>query len=151
MNIAQVFAENVRGYRKQARLTQEDLAERSGLHRTYIGGIEQQRINISLKNIGRIAQALRVDPALLLMHKDANAQAETFSQHTFAPGDYALCSWTETGISIEPIKVDDEKLTISILCALINDGHEENLMEAYQKVEADLLAFFHQMRTTQNQ
>lgn len=146
MNIQQVFAENIRAYRKQARITQEELAEKSGLHRTYIGGIEQQRINVSLKNIEKIAKALHIDPALLLMHNSAITRAETLEDHAFARGDYALCAWTDAGISIEPIRVDDEKLTISILCALINDGQEDNLLEAYEKTRMYLLDYFRQTR-----
>lgn len=61
--IQEVFAANVRFFRKRAGLSQEKLAERSGLRRTYIGGIEQRRINASLKNIEKIAGALDADPA----------------------------------------------------------------------------------------
>lgn len=146
MNIQHVFAENVRAYRKQAHITQEDLAEKCGLHRTYIGGIEQQRINASLKNIDKIAQALHIDPALLLIHNSAHSKPQPQEPHDFVRGDYALCSWTEAGISIDPIIVNDERLTVSILCGLINDGQEDNLLEAYENVRNLLLDFFRQSR-----
>jgi len=66
-DIQDVFAFNMRKYRKAAHLSQEKLAELASLHRTYIGGIEQRRVNVSLKNIGKIASALKVDPALLFL------------------------------------------------------------------------------------
>ena len=67
MDIQQAFAHNLRKYRKAAGLTQEELAERCGLHRTYIGGIEQGRINVCLKNVGKMAEALGIRPAMLLI------------------------------------------------------------------------------------
>ena len=70
MDIQQTFAANLRKYRKAAGLTQEELAERCGLHRTYIGGIEQGRINVCLRNVGKMADALGVRPAALLMEED---------------------------------------------------------------------------------
>ena len=66
MDIQKAFAANLRKHRKAAGLTQEELADRCGLHRTYIGGIEQGRINVCLKNVGKMADALGVRPMLLL-------------------------------------------------------------------------------------
>lgn len=52
---------NIRKFRKQKHLTQEDLSELSFLHRTYIGGIERGERNVSIENLLRIASALEVD------------------------------------------------------------------------------------------
>jgi DNA-binding XRE family transcriptional regulator len=62
----QQFGDRVRTLRKERGLSQEQLAERTGLHRTYIGGIERGERNVSLINIVRLAKALEVSPSDLL-------------------------------------------------------------------------------------
>lgn len=47
-------------------LSQERLAERAGLHRTYVGHVERGEVNVALFNILRIAKALEVDPSVLV-------------------------------------------------------------------------------------
>ena len=49
----------MRGKRVALHLSQEELAERAGVHRTYIGMIERAEKNITLENIERIADALK--------------------------------------------------------------------------------------------
>lgn len=61
MDIIIVFGKNVKKYRKEKHLSQEKLAEMSGLHRTYISAIECYRRSISLENIQRIADALEIE------------------------------------------------------------------------------------------
>jgi transcriptional regulator with XRE-family HTH domain len=61
-----IFADNVRNLRKERGLSQESLADASGLHRTYIGSVERCERNLSLDNIGKIAAALGVSPDSLL-------------------------------------------------------------------------------------
>ena len=62
-----VFAANVRRLRTEHGLSQEDLAEAAGVHRTYIGMLERGEKNVTIYNIERIARALAVQPASLLM------------------------------------------------------------------------------------
>lgn len=54
----QVFAEKMRLARKYAGLSQEALADKCGLHRTYIGSVERGERNISIDNMELIAIAL---------------------------------------------------------------------------------------------
>ena len=61
MDIVKVFGSNLRKYRMQKGLSQEKLAELSGLHRTYIGDIERFQRSISLENVQRIATALEIE------------------------------------------------------------------------------------------
>lgn len=67
MDIIKTFSDNVRKYRNEKGLTQEMLAELSGLHRTYISDIERQTRSISLENIQRIADALNIDTYKLFL------------------------------------------------------------------------------------
>lgn len=61
-----VLGRAVREHRTALGWSQEALAERAGLHWTYIGGIERGERNVALLNITAIARALAVKPADLL-------------------------------------------------------------------------------------
>ena len=67
MDIVNMFSENVKKYRLESHLSQEALAEKAGLHRTYISAIECKRRSISLENIQRIAKALNIEPYVLFI------------------------------------------------------------------------------------
>jgi len=58
--ILNIFGENVRKYRRLLDISQEELAHRANLHRTYIGMIERAEKNITLVNMEKIAIALQV-------------------------------------------------------------------------------------------
>lgn len=58
--ILNLFGENVRKYRRFLNISQEELAHKADLHRTYIGMIERAEKNITLVNIEKIANALEV-------------------------------------------------------------------------------------------
>lgn len=61
-----MFADSVQKHRKAQHLSQEELAAIAGVHRTYIGMIERAEKNITLCNIEKIANALKVSiPDLL--------------------------------------------------------------------------------------
>lgn len=54
------FGEKVRDFRLKKDLSQEELAAKAALHRTYIGMIERAEKNITLENIQKIASALKL-------------------------------------------------------------------------------------------
>lgn len=60
------LGEQVGNLIKKKGLSQEKLAELSGLHRNYIGGIERGERNVAFLNLLRIARALEVSPSQLL-------------------------------------------------------------------------------------
>ena len=60
------FGNRVRATREAMGLSQEGLAERAGLHWTYIGQVERGQRNLSLHNILKIASGLGVDAGELV-------------------------------------------------------------------------------------
>ena len=54
------FGKRVRDERIRRELSQEELAVKAGVHRTYIGMIERAEKNITLENIEKIAKALNL-------------------------------------------------------------------------------------------
>jgi len=68
--MSQVFrktvGQNVRAFRLRLKLTQEQLAEKAGLHWTYISGVERGRYNVSLDTLVTLATALGRKPFELL-------------------------------------------------------------------------------------
>jgi transcriptional regulator with XRE-family HTH domain len=60
------FGDRVREARRDRGFSQELLAERSGLHRTYIGTVERGERNPALVNLVRIADALEIDVSSLM-------------------------------------------------------------------------------------
>ncbi|MDQ6945281.1 MAG: helix-turn-helix domain-containing protein [Actinomycetota bacterium] len=65
-DVRAVFGAQVRALRLSRGLSQEDLAEVAGLHRTYISSLERGQRNVSLDNIHVLARALQVSDAELL-------------------------------------------------------------------------------------
>jgi len=60
-HILKLFGQRVREERQKLGLSQEKLAEKAGVHRTYIGMVERAEKNITLTNIEKIAKALDVE------------------------------------------------------------------------------------------
>ncbi|WP_035812702.1 helix-turn-helix domain-containing protein [Jiangella gansuensis] len=65
-DVRAAFGRRVRELRKELGLSQEELADRADLHRTYVGSIERGERNVALINIHRLARALHVSPRDLL-------------------------------------------------------------------------------------
>ncbi|MEU4339494.1 helix-turn-helix transcriptional regulator [Micromonospora lupini] len=57
------FGQRVRDLRQARRLSQEELAELAGVHRTYVSSLERGQRNVGLDNILAIAAALGVPPS----------------------------------------------------------------------------------------
>lgn len=60
------LGKRVRALRLALGMSQEQLAERAKVHRTYVGSLERGERNVALINIVRLAEALEVDPSELV-------------------------------------------------------------------------------------
>ena len=77
MDLSKHFGAAVRQHRTLIRLSQEDLADRAGLDRTYVSGIECGKRNPSLRILQQVASALGVDLDVLFATAREIGIAET--------------------------------------------------------------------------
>lgn len=66
MDLVELLGKNVRHYRLLRGMTQEELAHSADMKRTYVSDLERGTRNPSVRALGRLAEALNVDPAALL-------------------------------------------------------------------------------------
>jgi transcriptional regulator with XRE-family HTH domain len=66
LSARKTFSQRLRQIRQKKGLSQEELADIAGLHRTYVGSVERNERNISIDNMERLAKALEVDITDLL-------------------------------------------------------------------------------------
>lgn len=72
------FASSVKRWRRQRGFSQEELAERADLHRTYISDVERGARNLSLESIDKLARALEVSvPILFYNHPPEEPEGAT--------------------------------------------------------------------------
>jgi len=77
-NIRTILAEKIRSYRHAKNLSQEELAEKCGLHRTYVGSVERCERNVTLSTLEVLASALDVSVPELLS-QDSRTSPKTIS------------------------------------------------------------------------
>jgi len=70
------LAQAIRQVRRRRRLSQEKLAARAGIHRTYMSMIERGRANVSLDVAGRVARGLGVRLSELLRQAEQLSERE---------------------------------------------------------------------------
>lgn len=66
MDVVQLLGANVRHHRKLKGMSQERLALDAGMERSYVSDLERGTRNPSVRALGRLADALGIEPALLL-------------------------------------------------------------------------------------
>jgi CheY-like chemotaxis protein/DNA-binding XRE family transcriptional regulator len=107
--ILRFFGMVVREFRKERRMSQEELANRSGLHRTYITDIERGTRNVSLKNITRIAEAIGIGLPEMF------ARFEVLSkQESAAPDDAAALSYRRKPVEILLVEDDENFIELTV-------------------------------------
>jgi len=75
-----IIADNIKGYRDQIEVSQMKFAKMVNINRTYIWDIENEKKNVSVEMLFRIADAFGIEPYLLLMkdsYKKHNAKPRT--------------------------------------------------------------------------
>ena len=65
-SLLRIVGDNVRQRRLKSELSQEKLAELANVHRNYIGRVERYELNLSLLQLERIADALKISILELL-------------------------------------------------------------------------------------
>ena len=68
--ILKSISRNMKLYRNEKGLSQEKLAEKCNLHRTYIGSVERAEKNLTIKSLVKIANALEIDIEMLFKHSE---------------------------------------------------------------------------------
>ena len=72
-NTQNELGQRIKELRQAKGLSQEELAFKAGVHRTYLGGIERGERNPALKNIAAIAEALGVSLSELFSFRNKNS------------------------------------------------------------------------------
>ncbi len=69
MHTVKILAKNLKILREELKMSQEDLADAAGLHRTYISGLERGIRNPTVKILEKLAGALKTSPSSLLLER----------------------------------------------------------------------------------
>ena len=72
MDVVRLFGVNVRHHRKLKGMTQEELAAAAEMERSYVSDLERGTRNPSVAALGRIAEALEIEPYLLLLREQSS-------------------------------------------------------------------------------
>ena len=68
-DLRDVLSENIRAYRQQNSISQDEFAAQCGVHRTYVGSVERCERNVTLSTLELFASALGVSVPQLLTGK----------------------------------------------------------------------------------
>ncbi|WP_342576095.1 helix-turn-helix transcriptional regulator [Solibacillus sp. FSL K6-1781] len=78
--LIKVICGNIREVRKINGLTQEELAEKCGLHTTYLAGVERGERNITMQTLEKIAHGLEISPIELLKFEGLDIDEQFFNK-----------------------------------------------------------------------
>jgi len=129
VDIATRFGDSVRSLRHELGLSQEELAERAELHRTYIAGIECGGRNVTLKSAEKLAQALQVSTAALLQH--AGEESSRPPSHSSSAGSFG-------GKSVDILMVEDNPDDVELTLQAFKLSRITNPVKVIQDGEAAL-------------
>jgi two-component system, response regulator len=114
-DVKQEFGTSVKSWRSRRRISQEELAGRAGLHRTYISDVERGVRNVSLESIEKLARALEIPVATLL--SKVNQLSSQEGSRVFIEADELV------EILLVEDDLDDEELALQALKRLNITNH----------------------------
>lgn len=148
MGVRDTLAKNIRARRKELGISQEKLAELCGMHRTYIGAIEQERVNVSIDNVEQIAIAMGVSTSSLFVEKPNLSSTKKENNELNHPlrghePTFELLEIEGNEVNTHSINAKDSDLAIRILCALVKDGYKgDELFSHFYEVQNELFDYF---------
>jgi CheY-like chemotaxis protein len=130
VDVKKLFGTAVRTWRNWHGLSQEELAERADLHRTYVCDVERGARNVSLKSIEKLAGALKISTATLLSQADKPAGERV-----------------STNELVDILLVEDQTNDVELTIEALNSANVTNRIHIVQDGEAALDFLF---RTDEN-
>ena len=115
----------IRTKRNELGISQEELADRAGLHRTYISDIERGARNLSLESIDKLAQALKISIGALFLSAGAAMSSDVVLESAVTSGDLVdilLVEDTESDVELTLEAFKNAKLSNRVHVA--RDGLE---------------------------
>jgi transcriptional regulator with XRE-family HTH domain len=73
-DIVTIISFNILHFRTRLGLSQEELAARANLDRSYVGRVERGENNVTARNIAKLAAALQVEPYELLIERSTRTE-----------------------------------------------------------------------------
>lgn len=65
--------------------------------------------------------------------------------------EYALCTWTENGLLLQPLKVNDEDNSVIILRQLVAEGYEgDELVDKYEEIQNKIVSIKHKLQKAED-
>lgn len=65
--------------------------------------------------------------------------------------EYALCTWTENGLLLQPLKVNDEDNSVTILRQLVAEGYEgDELIDKYEEIQNKIVSIKHKLQIAED-
>lgn len=102
------IGQRIRNYRLQKKLSQEELAERCGLHPTYIGQVERGEKNATIESINKIMVGLGVSLSTLFENIETDSKSE---KKNYPAQAYNL---------VQSVSPDTQKKLVGILQQIIH-------------------------------
>ncbi|MBC8096825.1 MAG: response regulator [Akkermansiaceae bacterium] len=124
VDVQKLFGASVRAWRGRLGISQEELAERAGLHRTYVCDIERGARNVSLKSIEKLSKALEIPLSTLFNYRTPDSAGEKMATAKMPEGLVDIL-FVEDDLNDADLALDALKqANISNHIHLVRDGAE---------------------------